>query len=144
MSPRDLDPDVIQARLHLLDGLLEDLANVGELTAADLEADRMLRHAIERILSQVVDLAVSINSHIAATELGRAPGDYRSSFGLLREAGVIDGGLTDRLVPSVGLRNVLAHEYVDIDLAVVAAASGQARKDYGDYVRAVAQWLGER
>jgi uncharacterized protein YutE (UPF0331/DUF86 family) len=101
----------------------------------------MLRHAIERILSQVVDLAVSVNSHISAALLGRSSSSYRESFDLAREAGVLGPELTERLKPSVGLRNVLAHEYVEVDLAVVADAPRLALADYRDYVRSVTSWL---
>jgi hypothetical protein len=50
----------------------------------------MLRHAVEQILTQIVDLAVSVNSHIASTQLRRSPNDYRSSFALVESAGVLD------------------------------------------------------
>ncbi len=82
MTPRDIDRGVLQARLRLIEELLDDLERAGELTADMLERDRMLRHAIERILSQMVELAVSINGHISATVLNEAPKDYRSSFRL--------------------------------------------------------------
>lgn len=48
MTPPDLDMGVVQARLRLIEGLLDDLERAGDLTADMLERDRMLRHAIER------------------------------------------------------------------------------------------------
>ncbi len=33
MTPRELDTDVVQARLSLIDQLLDDLATVGEVEA---------------------------------------------------------------------------------------------------------------
>jgi Uncharacterized conserved protein len=50
--------------------------------------------------------------------LGRAPADYRTSFALAQEAGALEPELVTRLQASVGLRNVLTHEYVDIDLGI--------------------------
>ncbi|MGH3384335.1 MAG: type VII toxin-antitoxin system HepT family RNase toxin [Nocardioidaceae bacterium] len=144
MSPRELDPAVVQSRLRMIQELLDDLASVGEPDAVRLEQDRMLRHAVERILSQIVELAVSVNSHVAATHLGKSPKDYRSSFNLAESAGLIDAELAERLQRSVGLRNVLTHEYVDVDLAVVAASVGDAVDDYGAYANGVAQWIERR
>lgn len=144
MSPRDLDADVVHERLVAIRELLTDLGEVGAVSAADLEGDRMLRHAVERILSQVVELAVSVNSHVAATELGKAPGSYGESFDVLRAAGVLPTELSERLRRSVGLRNVLAHEYVRIDLAIVAGAVTAAQPDYAEYVQHVAGWLHRR
>ena len=120
MSPRTFDPDVVTTRLRHLGLLIQDLDALGDVTTAVLVEDRMLRHAVERILAQLVELAVAVNGHVAATELGEVSSDYRSSFTLAARAGLIQRGLADRLSPSVGLRNVLAHDYVAVDLGVVA------------------------
>lgn len=141
MTPRDLDRGVVQARLRLIEELLDDLERAGELTAEMLQRDRMLRHAIERILSQIVELAVSVNGHVSATVLEAAPKDYRSSFRLVADAGLIEHHLADRLQPSAGLRNVLAHEYVDIDLEMVVLATTSAKSEYRAYLRSASAWL---
>ncbi len=57
---------------------------------------------------------------------------------------MIDAELAERLKRSVGLRNVLTHDYVAVDLAVVAATVDVAREDYGAYVRQLSRWLAER
>jgi uncharacterized protein YutE (UPF0331/DUF86 family) len=144
VSPRDLDLGIVQIRLRMIEELLDDLTTIEGVSSEDLRRDRMLRHAVERILTQVVDLAVSVNSHVAAAQLGMAPQDYRSSFTLAHQAGLVDSDLTKRLQQSVGLRNVLTHEYVDADLDLIASAVGTALADYGAYVRAAARWVRER
>lgn len=144
MTPGHLDVGVVQARLRLIEGLLDDLEGIGELTATMLEQDRMLRHAVERILSQLVELAVAANSHVSATVLNEAPKDYRSSFQLAATAGLIGADLAAELQPSVGLRNVLAHEYVDIDLEMVAVGVRMARSGYRAYLQEASAWLRKR
>ena len=72
MSPGELDPEVVQSRLVLITRLLDDLQSAGHVDAPRLTQDRMLRYAVERILSQLVDLAVSVNSHVSATGLGES------------------------------------------------------------------------
>lgn len=144
MTPRDFDADVVQSRLRVMTELLDDLTNTGEIDHKRLEADRLLRHAVERILSQLVEMAVSTNTHVAATVLGEAPTTYKSSFALAAKAGLIDADLAARLEPSVGLRNVSAHEYVNVDLVIVAGAAEPARRDYGSYVTAASRWLAAR
>lgn len=124
--------------------LLDDLRGVGAVDGGRLQMDRMLRHAVERILTQMVELAVSVNGHVAATTLGEAPRDYRSSFTLAERAGLIDADLADRLRRSVGLRNILTHEYADADLKVVARSVESALSDYGAYVRSASAWIAMR
>lgn len=72
MTPRDFDGAVVLARLRLIGALLDDLEAVGQVSAEGLAADRMLRHAVERVLGQLVELAVAVNGHVAATRLGKA------------------------------------------------------------------------
>jgi len=144
MSPRDLDAAVVQRRLALLAELLEDLAGLDSVDRDRLVRDRLLRRALERILTQLVDTAVDINGHVGATVLGQAATDYRSSFELAATAGVLDPTLAAQLRPAVGLRNVLVHEYVDADLDIIAGAVDPALAAFSAYRRAVASWLQAR
>jgi len=141
VTPRDFRAAVVQARLAQMRELLGDLDRLGDVSAEQLRSDRFLRHVVQHVLVQLVQLAVAINSHVAATLAGEAVTDYRASFDAAVGAGLLDAELAAALKPSVGLRNVVVHEYVDIDHAVVAAALPQARRGYGRYVRTVAEWL---
>ena len=139
MTPASVDHGMIAGKLRLMRGLLDDLDAIGEITADRLAQDRMLRHAVERVLTQLVDLAVSVNSHIASARLGRAPASYRESFGLAAQAGVIDTELAARLAPAAGLRNILVHEYTDVDLEQVAGGVPLALRYFSAYVAGVAR-----
>jgi uncharacterized protein YutE (UPF0331/DUF86 family) len=131
----------VQARLRFLDELLRDLEALGDVSGDRLTADRIVRHALERILTQLVETAVAINSHIAASLLGRSPTGYRDSFALAADAGAISEELAATLFPSAGLRNLLVHEYGAIDLSRVAAATPLARTTYREYVTSVARFV---
>jgi uncharacterized protein YutE (UPF0331/DUF86 family) len=140
MTPRRYDPDVVQARLRELRSLLEDLAALGHLTAEELREDRLRRHATERILISMVDLAVAVNSHVAAAVLGSAPSDYEDSFHRAAQAGLITAELAGRIAPSAGMRNVLVHRYQVIDLERVAAAMPAMLADFGEFVAQAARF----
>lgn len=144
MSPRDFTPSVIQARLRQMRELLEDIAALGPVTAEELDSDRLRRYVVHQILTQLVQLAVAINSHLAASLLGRAVPGYRESFDAAVDAGALPRELGDALKPSVGLRNVLVHEYLDVDESIVADAVPVALLDYARYVVELARWLAER
>ena len=116
--------------------LLDQLAVLDVHTAEDL-ADFATRLQVERILTQLVNLAAEINAHVAAAT-GLPPEDYRQGFDRMAQEGLISAELAADLKPSVGLRNVLTHAYVDTDLAKVAAASPMALVGYTAYVRQVA------
>lgn len=144
MNPRPLDTDVIGRRLRQMSRLLEHLAGVGPVGEGRLVAEPIVRLAVERVLTQLVDLAVDINSHIGSAVLGRAPERFRDSFDLAVEAGALRHETGEALKGSTGLRNVLVHEYLDVDYALVAEAVPQALDGFGDYVRQVARWAREQ
>ena len=52
--------------------------------------------------------------------------------------------LAATLAPSAGLRNVLVHAYLDLDVARLVAAVPLATEQYGEYVRQVARWVADR
>ena len=144
MTPRRLDPETVEARLRLMRDLLDDLVALGPVPGQRLRDERLLRHAIERILTQLVELAAGINSHIVAVTLGHAPRTHRDSFTDAARAGVIKEELAAMLTPAVGMRNLLVHDYAAVDLDLVGEAVPRAIDDMGAYVRALAEWLAQQ
>lgn len=139
MSPRKFDPAIVQSKLTSMRDLLVDLERADLGDAATLRSDRYARHVVERILIALVELAASINSHVVAARHAQAPINHRHSFELAAEYGLISRELADELIPSVGMRNILVHEYLEIDIDRVAAAVKFARDGYGRYLRVVAE-----
>lgn len=58
-------------------------------------------------------------SHIVSDERLGEPRTNRELFDLIERAGWLDAALAATLRNMVGFRNVLVHEYDDVDLAVV-------------------------
>ncbi|HEX2290061.1 MAG TPA: HepT-like ribonuclease domain-containing protein, partial [Pseudonocardiaceae bacterium] len=102
MTPRRLDPPVILKRLREIQLLLAGLVEIGEVDAERLRRERSTRHVVERVLSQIVELAGSINTHIVAALLGRSPESYADSFDEVARAGVLEWDLAAALRPSAG------------------------------------------
>lgn len=141
MTPRKLDWQAIEPKLAMLRRLLRQLAELGPFDESRLTSDWPNALAAERILTLLVDVAVSINSHVSSAVLGESPPDYAKSFAFAARAGMIDADLAATLRPSAGTRNVLVHAYLDIDYAQVADAIPLALVQYREYVRQVASWL---
>ncbi|MDN5746950.1 MAG: DUF86 domain-containing protein [Pseudonocardia sp.] len=144
MKPRPLDEASVQAKLELMAVLLRRLGRFGAIDRADVEDDLDQRLILERILTQLVDLAVGINTQITSAELGTVPTDYRSSFPALADVGAITHDLARRLAPSTGMRNVLVHAYLDLDVDRFVSSVPPAREQFAEYVEQVARWLLDR
>lgn len=138
MSPADFQRDVVDARLRLISDLLSEIGEAVPVDIPTLRKSPLLRLAFERAFTQVVDLAVDINTHVSVSLLRKAPGGYRASFRLAAEAGMLDADLAERLADAAGLRNVLIHRYTEVDLTRFAEACNRFTSDFAEYVRRVA------
>lgn len=139
-----LDDDIVRAKLSAIDRARLTLAGLGEIDGDRLHGDAVIAAAVERLLCRMVELAVDTNSHVSATTLRRAPGDYRESFEFAHEAGALRRETAEALKPSVGLRNAIVHEYLDVDYDIVAASIPKALRLYGEYVTEMAAFATDR
>jgi uncharacterized protein YutE (UPF0331/DUF86 family) len=144
VTPRPVDVASVQAKLRSLDELLGALRLVGEVDGARLGQDVLLRLAVERALTQAVDLVVAVCSHVLAAETTTVPLTYRDAVRAAAGHDLIATDLADSLAAAVGLRNILVHEYARADLSIVASAVPVAQRDLADIVRQVAGWLQRR
>ena len=126
MTPPRIDKASIQAKLRLLVELVEDFDAVGDVDQTRLQDERLTRRAVERILTQAVDVAVSVTSHVAGQVLPLLSTTYRGSFDDAATVGLITAELAASMGAAAGMRNLLVHEYVRVDLALVAAAVPRA------------------
>lgn len=136
-----LNRETVQRRLLAIRERVAELSQLGEVTGARLRSEWMTRAAIERVLTQLVELAAQVNTHIATANGRVPPAGYRQSFAAAADIGALPPALATRLSPSAGLRNILVHDYLDADLDIVARSAHQAAIDYSDYVREIAEWL---
>ncbi|MGY1709157.1 DUF86 domain-containing protein [Geodermatophilus sp. SYSU D00758] len=144
MTPRPFDAASVQAKLRSLDELGGALRLVGEVEGDRLRQDLLLRLAVERALTQAVDLVVAVCSHVLGAETAAVPTTYRDAVRGAAEHGLITADLAGSLVAAVGLRNILVHEYTRADLSIVASAVPVARRDVEQFIRQVADWVQHR
>lgn len=80
------------------------------------DKDYLVQDAIAANLQRACDLCIDLANHtIRVRKLG-LPRDSKESFTLLRKEGIIPTELAGGLENMVGFRNILVHQYRDIDL----------------------------
>lgn len=134
-------PEIVRRKLSHLHNYLRELEKHRNVALDEYMGPAGIRWGVERLLHLLVEAAADINVH-AVTELGGSPPpDYRSSFLQAAQHGVIPGDLAEKLAPSAGLRNILVHEYGEIDDARVHKSIQNALEDFPVYASAVERWL---
>ena len=77
-----------------------------------------------------------------ATDAPDQPGDIdQALFTTLARHKVLPARLAKKLVPMAGFRNVLVHEYLEIDRRRVYRALKQELRDFESFVRAITKLL---
>lgn len=108
------DADVLNRRLVFLDSELQDTDQFRGLTQKEYEADSMKRRQVERWIENLMNAAIDIAKTLLASEKRPIPSTYRE---VLRAIGTLPDFpevLGKQLAGWAELRNILAHEYLDI------------------------------
>jgi len=109
-------PDVVQKRLRLLEGYLKKLDKMRETTPRDaFLADSDVQDIVERNLHLAIESVLDVGQHIISSSGWKPAEEYAGVFKILADRGVIDNSLLARLAGMAGFRNLLVHEYAEID-----------------------------
>lgn len=144
MSPRDFQSDTIRKKLVSLRRILGELEKYRDSDVEQLRSDLSQMYAVFFMLQQVIDLATDINQHIAATTLNVADSSSRRGFEDLIRAGVLPADLEQDFYKSAALRNVITHQYVEVDLGIVSNSIPRVLDVYTQYVKSISRWLASR
>ena len=143
-EPRSLvDRDIVTRRLLVLSDALQQIDREFPGDARGLEASPLVRAAIERWLQVAIEVCIDLAYHVIADRGWLPPDNAGDAFAVLASHGALDGGLASRLRGAVSLRNLLVHQYADVDLEKLAKTVRQDLGDLKAFAAAAARWLEE-
>ncbi len=126
-----MSPEVVKRKLTALATYLQDLRRHERMTFDQF----MVRHyEIERILELIVMTASDIVLHLISSRGEPAPGSYRAAFLTAGELKIISTDLSRKLALSAGLRNILVHEYEEIDYSILHKSIPAALRDFSAFI----------
>jgi uncharacterized protein YutE (UPF0331/DUF86 family) len=136
-----INTEVIETRLAMLAGRLNDLTALRTTTWAQYAENRILRGYVERTLQVCVQICLDVAGHLVA-ELGlRPPADSRDVFAILNEEGIVPDDLLAELTNMVGFRNLIVHDYARIDDQLVYSIMQDHVDDFTRFAAAVTTFL---
>ena len=136
-----VEEGIIRRKLAAIVENLKALEPIARMTQTQYIEDLYKRKATERLLQELIEAAIDINTYIIV-EIGHTvPDDYYESFIKAGALQVISSDLAEKLAPSAGLRNRLVHEYNMLEHSVVLDAVRKAEDLYAEYVRQVEDYI---
>jgi uncharacterized protein YutE (UPF0331/DUF86 family) len=132
--------DVVRRKLLVLEQAVSRLRGWQPVTAERLATDLLLQWAVERGLQIAAEAVFDLGSHLLAGEFQESVTRYADIPTRLVARGVLRQPTSDRLRGLAGFRNILVHDYADVDLAIVAQCM-QRLDDFGAFVADIESWL---
>jgi len=126
-----------------LDELSVRLARLEPLKSrskAEFDADPYLRDIAERNLEVSAQCVLDISHRLISLAGGPRPRDYYEAILHLGELGVLPPDFATHLAPLAGFRNILVHEYLEVDWQEVYR-NLQQLGDLARFAELVREWL---
>lgn len=137
-----IDKNLVKRKVALIQTDLSNLAKYERWTIDQIAADYVVHKAVERMIEVIINEAIDINQHIIVQTPQRdLPFDFKKSFLLLADLGVYPADFAQKISQSVGLRNILVHQYRQLDEEKFYDSIKQCLTDYSSYCTYVLTYL---
>ncbi|NQV15122.1 DUF86 domain-containing protein [bacterium] len=136
-----VDIDIVLAKIATIQGCLKRIADVTQFepsTLDELDAQDIFVLNLQRAVQAAINLA----GHIVADEGLGLPQSLRDHFDLLVANKIISPDLGKKLNAMVGFRNIVVHEYQNIDPVILKIILTTHLKDIEDYCSTVLKYCG--
>jgi uncharacterized protein YutE (UPF0331/DUF86 family) len=111
--------ETVEARLAALNQYLGELEQFRPLTRDRFLADLRNYRTVERAFQLAAQAAIDVASHILAADFPQRAAGYREVIETLGDVGVLPQEFAREFAGVAGFRNVLIHEYLEVDLDIV-------------------------
>ena len=129
-SLSEIDKNRLIKILDFMESELIYYSNFTNLDQAGYEKDIATRRNLERWAENIVNASIDVAKIILGSEKKEIPQTYREILQKLGSLDGFDGEVAERLSRFAKLRNVLAHEYLDLRFAQLKKFIDESESDY--------------
>lgn len=129
-----LNKEFIKNKINFIQSELKVLAGFKDCSLQEIASDYAKHTIVERILERIINDALDINQHIIAeSEKIEVPNDYKETFLSLAKIKILPKKFSEEISKSVGLRNILVHQYQKLDEKIFYNSIKDCLKSYTKY-----------
>lgn len=111
--------EIVKKRLNQMAVSLEKIERFKEISLAEFLNDDIIQDVIEYNLFILINMMIDIATHIVVDDNMGSPETLGGAFDILNREGYLNDKETKTYKNMVGLRNILSHEYVNIDKNII-------------------------
>jgi len=117
------------------------LKKLGNESKQRFVSDPFIYGNVERYLQLAIQSILDIGNHIISEKKLGNPGEYREIIELLGEHNIISSDLMEKLLPLAGLRNILVHDYIDVDRERLYNSLNKELSDFEEFAKLIGRLL---
>ena len=133
----------IERRLEKLSVCLKKLEPFKSKKKEEILKDPYLQDIIERNLEVAAQSVIDIANRIISIEELEKPRDYYEAIMRLGKAGILPLEFAEKLAPIAGFRNILVHDYLDINWDEVFNNLHQLN-DISRFMKQIKKWMKQK
>ncbi len=140
---RLVDKELVLLKLQDLDRYLTQLKKHQGVTADHLDSNLDQAWIVQHGLQLSIQLVLDIGNHILAAA-GNPAQDYSRIFDKLAQIDVIPAEFAESIKSMAGLRNILVHEYTEVDMEKLADLLNNRLGDFSRFAAYVMNYLEDK
>ncbi len=130
--------------IRYIDFMEQELSDLPKFSKVDWRVyneDRDMRRNLERWIENLVNCSIDITKVILASKERRIPATYKETLKELGSISPFDEAFGESISEWTGLRNILAHEYLDIRWTSINRFLKMAEPIYRQLVNTIREFL---
>jgi len=128
---------VIENKISYLEKYLSILKSYKKYSREQIEKDVDIKGMVERYLYLLAQSAIDLAEAVLSLKNLRKPTTFSETFIILEEAKIIDGTLAEKMIRMVGFRNILAHDYAEINYDIVYDVLQNKLSDIEEFIQQI-------
>lgn len=143
-SKRRVNERIIANRISKLREYVKVLRELQKASFQEFVSNSRIRYSSERCLHLAIECTINIGNHVISALQLRKPEEYHDIALILKENGIIPVEFAERFVKMIKFRNILVHDYVNLDLSKVYSFLQERLVDFELFVRYMKKFLKDR
>ena len=136
-----IDETLILRKLSELDTYRKQIEEYQGIPVAEYEADWKTQRIVERTLQLMIELCADIGNHIISEQELQVPKSYADIFEILSQSGMISNELAATMVRMAKFRNIVVHQYTEVDATIVVEILNSHIDDFIDFKKEIIHHL---
>lgn len=136
-----VDKQLIERLLVNLNFYVSELKKKKDITLKKFLSDYDIQAIVERRLQECIETCIDIGNHIISDEKLRPAQTYKEVFYILKENKIIKEDICEKLSDLASFRNILVHEYADLNHKIVYKKFKQSIDIFEKFIKNILKFV---